>query len=178
MTILLRHHGAQDEPVTINLQRKDVSEGAGYVTRIDDRVVDVDIESYDQTRGHLRMQGKVVPYVAVRDGDVIHAWIDGRTYTLDLVPRTAQRAGAGEADALGNDLTAPMPGTVLQVKRQPGEAFEAHEPIIVMESMKMEMTLSFPKAGRLKDVLCEEGQLVELGALLATIEQDQRDASA
>jgi pyruvate/2-oxoglutarate dehydrogenase complex dihydrolipoamide acyltransferase (E2) component len=33
-------------------------------------------------------------------------------------------------------------------------------------------------AGRLKDVLCEEGQLVELGALLATIEQDDGDASA
>jgi biotin carboxyl carrier protein len=38
-----------------------------------------------------------------------------------------------------------------------------------MESMKMELTLSAPKAGRVAELRCAEGDLVELGAVLARL---------
>jgi 3-methylcrotonyl-CoA carboxylase alpha subunit len=65
-----------------------------------------------------------------------------------------------------NDLTAPMPGTVLKVLVAPGQRFEAHAPLVVMESMKMEMTLSAPHAGRVGMIECRPGQLVAMGAVL------------
>jgi hypothetical protein len=62
MTIQLRRHGTQDEPLAVNLQRNDVAEGSGYHAHIDDHCVAVDIESYDsRTRApaHLRQGGAV-----------------------------------------------------------------------------------------------------------------------
>ncbi|KAB2945072.1 MAG: acetyl-CoA carboxylase biotin carboxyl carrier protein subunit, partial [Phycisphaerae bacterium] len=46
------------------------------------------------------------------------------------------------------EVKAPMPGTILKILVKPGDVVTAHQPLVVMESMKMEMTLSASGAGR------------------------------
>ena len=63
-----------------------------------------------------------------------------------------------------------MPGTILQLKVKAGDTVEANQPLIIMESMKMEMTLSAPYAGWVAAINGQEGQLVDMGTLLVKLE--------
>src|SRR5690606_30755301 len=97
---------------------------------------------------------------------------DGRVYRLHARGGVARRAGQAAAAGMLADLTAPMPGTIIALKVGAGERFEAHHPLVTMESMKMELTLSAPAAGRVKEVCCSVGQLVEMNAVLLRLEGD------
>lgn len=67
-------------------------------------------------------------------------------------------------------VTAPMPGKIVRLLAQPGARVAAGAGLVVMEAMKMENELRAPREGRLREVVVEEGQTVETGALLALID--------
>jgi glutaconyl-CoA/methylmalonyl-CoA decarboxylase subunit gamma len=69
-------------------------------------------------------------------------------------------------------VTAPMPGTVIQVNVAPGDRVEARRPLLVLEAMKMETPLLAPYDSTVKAVHVEEGDRVAGGALLVELEAD------
>jgi biotin carboxyl carrier protein len=167
--IVLKTPGA-GESVEVAMTRLDSDRPEIYTVDIDGRTLGAEIERLEPGSGWLRLNSQILPFHAVRRGDVMLVWVHGRTYRFDLVKQTARRATDQAAAAAGGDLTAPMPGTVLKIQVVDGEEFAAHQPLIIMESMKMEMTLSSPRPGRVREVRCAKGQLVEMGAVLVTLE--------
>jgi acetyl-CoA carboxylase biotin carboxyl carrier protein len=67
-------------------------------------------------------------------------------------------------------LAAHITGTVIKVEKKPGEAVRAGEPVVILESMKMEMPVEATADGRVTEVRCTEGQPVSEGDVLAVIE--------
>ena len=67
-------------------------------------------------------------------------------------------------------LRAVMPGRVLSVFVKDGEAVAKGAPLMILEAMKMEHTLTAPSAGRVGRVLCAAGDQVKEGAELLTLE--------
>jgi pyruvate carboxylase len=63
-------------------------------------------------------------------------------------------------------LGSPMPGMVVDVKVKAGQAVKEHEKLIVLEAMKMEMTLTSPLTGVVKEVYAHPRDRVEGGDLL------------
>ena len=63
-------------------------------------------------------------------------------------------------------------GTIVEWKKRPGDAVEADEPIVEISTDKAESEVPAPATGRLKDVLVEAGETVDVGTVLATIETD------
>jgi pyruvate/2-oxoglutarate dehydrogenase complex dihydrolipoamide acyltransferase (E2) component len=61
-------------------------------------------------------------------------------------------------------------GTVVAWKKQPGDAVEADEPIVEISTDKAESEVPAPAGGRLKEVLVEAGETVDVGTVLARIE--------
>jgi pyruvate/2-oxoglutarate dehydrogenase complex dihydrolipoamide acyltransferase (E2) component len=61
-------------------------------------------------------------------------------------------------------------GTIVEWKKQPGDTVEADEPIVEISTDKVETEVPAPGAGRLKEVLVEVGETVDVGTVLATIE--------
>lgn len=166
-----------DEPVEVLLERTDEQNREAYNVQLDDRRTEVEIESLPDGSGRLRLHGRVVRYHTLMQENTIQVWIDGRTYHLKTVDRTAKRTSDVASGPSASALTAPMPGTILKINVDAGDTFEAHQPLIVMESMKMEMTLSAPKAGCVKEISCDVGELVEMGKVLAKLEE-REDAGA
>jgi len=67
-------------------------------------------------------------------------------------------------------LRAPMPGLVLRVQAEPGQAVGAGAGLVVLEAMKMENELKAAAAGVVKTVLVKPGQAVEKGQVLLEFE--------
>ncbi|MDX1407277.1 MAG: acetyl-CoA carboxylase biotin carboxyl carrier protein subunit [Saprospiraceae bacterium] len=69
-----------------------------------------------------------------------------------------------------NEIIAPMPGLVLDVRVRPGDTIEEHQPLVILEAMKMENVLSAPRAGVIAEVLANKGATVDKGQVLVSLE--------
>jgi acetyl-CoA carboxylase biotin carboxyl carrier protein len=68
------------------------------------------------------------------------------------------------------DVCAHITGTVWKIPVAVGEQVLADQTLVILESMKMEMPIEAPEAGRVSRVLVIEGQSVEEGEILLTLE--------
>ncbi len=169
LTVTLRPT-PNSEPVAVSLDRVDAGAQEVYEVHIADAAHEVTVEWHSPTRGCLRLHGRVVPFAASVDGETVHVWAAGRTHALQKVDRRTRRTAVAAAAIAKDEIVAPMPGTILKISVNAGSSFAANESILVMESMKMEMSLSSPAAGRVKEIRCRVGELVNLGAVLAKLE--------
>lgn len=98
-----------------------------------------------------------------RDGDLFHVFTGGRHFTLTYHDPMAH---AGEAEAAGGRLTAPMPGKVVALLATAGQTVKKGEPLVIMEAMKMEHTIGAPSDGVVEELLYAVGDQVADGAPL------------
>jgi len=100
-------------------------------------------------------------------------WLDGYRYeteALDERTRAIRDLSAASSAAAGPaPLVAPMPGLVIRVNVQVGDAVHAGQGLVVMEAMKMENELRAPASGIVKSVAVAPGTAVEKGALLVQL---------
>lgn len=87
---------------------------------------------------------------------------------LNAVPRFPE---PGSSVAKGS-LVAPMPGNVIRLGAQVGEHVTTGQPLIWLEAMKMEHTITAPSDGVLAELNVAPGQQVEVGAVLARVESE------
>ena len=79
--------------------------------------------------------------------------------------------GDSATTASADSLTAPMPGKIIAVKTEVGATVKAGDPLIIMEAMKMEMTLEAPRDGTVESLTAETGALVADGDVLLELEK-------
>ncbi len=69
----------------------------------------------------------------------------------------------------GTQVKAPMPGTILAVKKNVGEAVKAGDVIVVLEAMKMENDIVAPCDGTVKSINAPKGSTVNTDDVIAVI---------
>lgn len=68
------------------------------------------------------------------------------------------------------DLKTEITGSVWKILKAVGESVEEDEPVMVLESMKMEIPVSASEPGIIKELLVAEGETVTDGAVVARLE--------
>lgn len=131
---------------------------------------DVRLHAVPRGPGHVRLhvEGRVVDCHFARAERTLHVWLDGRAWQFRLAEGGAAFGGAEAEPA--DHVASPMPGTVRKVLVAVGDQVEADARVIVMESMKMEVSLTSPRAGRVAEIPCTEGELVGVGQVLLRLE--------
>jgi acetyl-CoA/propionyl-CoA carboxylase, biotin carboxylase, biotin carboxyl carrier protein len=95
---------------------------------------------------------------------------DGRVWAMaEEEPLAAEPAQAGGGDGV---VRSPMPGTVLSVKAARGERVRSGQPLLIVEAMKMEHTVSAPADGVLTELAAAPGQQVAMDDTLAVVTPD------
>jgi oxaloacetate decarboxylase alpha subunit len=81
----------------------------------------------------------------------------------------APTAGAPARSQSGEKVAAVLAGNIFKVHVAPGDTVEEGQPLLVVEAMKMETTVSAPKGGTISDVFIKEGDVVVVGDALVAI---------
>jgi 3-methylcrotonyl-CoA carboxylase alpha subunit len=109
------------------------------------------------------LDGKALAATVVRSGASIAVFHGAERHSLELHdPWLAEVEG----EAHGGGLAAPMPGKVIAVLVTAGASVERGAPLVIMEAMKMEHTITAPGAGTVKEILYAVGEQVAEGAEL------------
>jgi 3-methylcrotonyl-CoA carboxylase alpha subunit len=117
-------------------------------------------------RGHGRfaIEGRG-EWLLARDGDVTWIGHGGAAWAV----RPASSTDLADAAADG-DVRAPMPGQVLVVHAAAGDRVTAGDPLVVLESMKMELVLTAPVDGEVAELTVAVGDKVTVDQPLARVE--------
>ena len=112
------------------------------------------------------IDGETQRWRADIDGERIRVHDGTRRHVFSHAPAFAHETSAVE----GSDrIVAPMPGRIVLVKTKPGADVAEGEDMLVMEAMKMELTLRAPRAGRVDSVQAAAGDFVEADAVLVRL---------
>ncbi|MFJ1594409.1 acetyl/propionyl/methylcrotonyl-CoA carboxylase subunit alpha [Kitasatospora albolonga] len=122
----------------------------------------------------LELGGVTRHFTLTRDPDPgrdqVHVDTAGASYTFTALPRFTDPATRTDPGS----LLAPMPGTVVRLAEglAPGAVVAAGQPLIWLEAMKMEHRVLAPASGTLTALHAAPGHQVEVGALLAVVQED------
>ena len=89
--------------------------------------------------------------------------------TAAPAPVAAPSAAPAASLAAGEPVKAPMPGVVLKVQVQQGQAVKAGQVLVILEAMKMENEIVAPKDGTVAQIVAAKGASVESGAPLVIL---------
>jgi propionyl-CoA carboxylase alpha chain len=118
--------------------------------------------------------GVACSFAVARHGDDVY--VDSARGPVHLValPRFPEPGSTVEKGS----LVAPMPGNVIRLAAAVGDNVTAGQPLIWLEAMKMEHTITAPSDGVLAELNVETGQQVEVGAILARVEAPQAEGDS
>lgn len=149
---------------------------SGERPRVNGREVEADLAQVaGSSLWHLRADGRSYP-LDLRPGIARGEWevtIGGRNVTATAVDERTRTirdlAGAQEVET-ERTILAPMPGLVVRVEVEVGEAVRAGQGVVIVEAMKMENELKAPGDGVVARIEVEAGETVEKGAVLLVLE--------
>ncbi|MGZ4175552.1 MAG: ATP-binding protein [Solirubrobacteraceae bacterium] len=115
--------------------------------------------------GRFAIEGRGEWLVAC-DGDVTWIGHGGSAWAV----RPVSAVDLADAAAADGDVRAPMPGQVLLVHAETGDRVTAGDPLVVLESMKMELVLTAPVDGEVTELTVAVGDKVAVDQPLARVE--------
>lgn len=101
------------------------------------------------------------------NGSRCEVFVNGEVYDFQVEEAGRRRRAAGHAAA--EAVTAPMPARVVRILVEAGAQVRRGDLVATLEAMKMELPLRSPRDGRVREVTCTEGELVQPGTPLMEI---------
>ncbi len=135
-----------------------------YRINLEDQVMAVGLQSLDASLHALRLEGnRYRLYLHRRDEHSLEVCYQDQRW--QVIRHTRFEAGEQLADTDGR-IVAPMPGRILDLRSAEGDAVEEGQTLLIMEAMKMELSIKAPFAGQIESLAVTVGDLVEADSLL------------
>ena len=88
-----------------------------------------------------------------------------------MAPPPAMAGGNGGGSTAGDKVCrSPMVGIIVRVNTQEGQNVQKDDPLLVLEAMKMETTITSPQTAKVKSILVAAGESVQSGQVLVEFE--------
>jgi 3-methylcrotonyl-CoA carboxylase alpha subunit len=162
------HHAFKIGEAEYNLELSRT--GNGYRLHLAENNVPVNLHVGDDGFAILNVAGCSEPVLIATRGDEVFIHLGGAAYHLRY-EHPLQRLAAQSHGAAGDQIRAPMPGSLVAVHVQAGQAVVRGETLLVMESMKMETSIVAPRDGVVEIIYFGKGQTFDRDALLLSLAQ-------
>ena len=139
-----------------------------YILYLGDTTSRISLEAGQGGEATLVFGDERLPVVIAVDGARVFVHLEGTSHEVllrDPISFHEREAGSATEDA----VCAPMPGSVIAVPIEPGDAVFAGDTLLVIESMKLEMAVKAPRNGIVEAVNFRLGQSFERSAVLAVL---------
>ncbi len=158
------------ETYTVSLEKR----GDLFKARIGDREYSIDASQPANQLLSLIIDGRSVLAHLAHDEKGWSLGLGGRQYVL-ADPAAAGETGAAGGAGGGGDgkITTPMPGKIVEVLVNPGDAVEPGQPLLILESMKMQNEINSDVKGIVKEIHFAAGDLANFGDPLVEIDVDE-----
>ena len=143
----------------------------GYVLHLGDRLIPVAFKREDDGRCFVTTGETTSPVVVAVRGDDVFVHVDGETHQLSYRHPMVRLAAAGQGSA-EDVIRAPMPGSLVALKVKEGQTVSRGDPLLVMESMKMETTIAAPRDAVVEAVHVSERLTFDRDAVLITFQSE------
>lgn len=142
----------------------------GYRLHVDGQEVPVQLLARGSHLHELTVHDDSKRVFIAQRGDEVHVHLDGEAHCLHYVDSLGRFAGSSrdEGEAVAR---APMPGSVIAIAVAVGQTVERGQALVVIESMKMETTISAACDGSVQALHVELGQTFDRDAVLVTLER-------
>jgi biotin carboxyl carrier protein len=133
-----------------------------YKVRIADKSYEVEIEDIHARPVIARVDGhefEVSPENGIKPKPALSE-VEGVQKEAQAVKPIDLSKSPVSPGANVNELTAPLPGIVIEVFAKAGEQIEAGQVVLIIEAMKMKNSIRSTRAGKLVEVLVNAGQTV------------------
>ena len=120
----------------------------------------------------VTLNGKCYEVVVEKGEAVCEAVYDAPTAAAAApaaAPAASPAAAPAPAAGAGEAVTAPMPGTVLNVKVTQGQSVKKGDILIILEAMKMENEITAPRDGVVSQIVAAKGAAVDTDAPLVIL---------
>ncbi len=84
-------------------------------------------------------------------------------------PAAPAPAPATAVTAAGDTISAPMPGNILRIEVNQGDAVKKGQTLLILEAMKMENEIAAPRDGTVAQIVTAKGAVVETGTPLLVL---------
>lgn len=137
-----------------------------YIVTLNDKTYEVEVEKGTATV--VKTAAEKANGAASGNGSVAENGNNGASAPA-AAPVAAPAATATGPSVDGEKIEAPLPGTILAVKKKAGEAVKRGEVLFILEAMKMENEIFAPRDGVMGEVFVSAGAAVNMGDVLAVI---------
>ena len=159
---LKRTGGHEREVELVSVSDSAVTE-SGILARIDGEEISAKMERLTDGSAMLAIAGRRYRIAGAKRANAVLVAAGTMSAEYQMVE---VRRGAHQAGLTSPTIDAPMPGTVLKILIKEGARVAANDPLIVLEAMKTETTLSAESPAIVKRVCVQVGQKVDHGATL------------
>jgi glutaconyl-CoA/methylmalonyl-CoA decarboxylase subunit gamma len=157
-----------EQPVSVDLTPGD---GDRVVATIDGRTLELEVRPLGEHGYSIALGDRIAEVAVVRRKDEVLVSSGASQLVVKLTDRRRYRSSAAGAGGAGlREVKAVMPGKVVTVLVQVGDAVERDQPLLVLEAMKMENDVRCPSKGKVKEIRVTPGQAVETGELMIVLE--------
>jgi biotin carboxyl carrier protein len=155
---------------TVNQQAFEIALNSTEIL-VDNQPFTADFCTIDAQNIHIIHENKGYNVEIIsQTADAVALKINGTTYTVAVqneLQQLLQKMGINNLKtAKINELRSPMPGLVLKILVDVGTQVQKGDPLVVLESMKMENILKAAGEGTVATIACKQGNTVDKGAIL------------
>jgi len=139
-----------------------------YCLHLGEQVFAVELRNHQDGTAILVIGEQSFEVVIATQGDEVFVHLDGEAYQLRY-RHPLERLAANQAGNSEDAIRAPMPGSLVAVSVQTGDTVVRGQLLLVMESMKMETTITAPRDGVVQSITYEKGQTFDRDAMLLSL---------